>query len=158
MLSVQVWLETGRPTVVKGRQAWLIKLRGIETPEAAEQLRGLFLLGDAAARPPLEGEDEFYVQVSLLCSVPASSPKCCNLLKAKLCPGCVASGGGLLCRGALLCVHPKDGVHGCGARWVSAQELLGMTVALQASGEVIGTVVNLYDGTGAVPALTAGFC
>jgi len=59
----QVWLEAGRPTTVKGRPTWLLKLRGVDAPEAAEQLRGLFLLGDAAARPPLDGDDEFYVQV-----------------------------------------------------------------------------------------------
>lgn len=76
MLSAQVWLETGRPTVAKGRQAWLVRLRGVDTPEAAEQLRGLFLLGDAAARPPLESEDEFYVQASLPYPTPAPSPEC----------------------------------------------------------------------------------
>lgn len=32
-----------------------------------------------------------------------------------------------------------------------AQELVGMAVALQSSGETIGTVVDLYDGTGVLP-------
>ena len=61
----QVWLEAGRPTVVKGREVWLLKLRGVDGPEAAEQLNGLFLLGDPAARPALDTDDEFYVQVLL---------------------------------------------------------------------------------------------
>ena len=61
----QVWLEAGRPTVVKGRAVWLLKLRGVDGPEAAEQLNGLFLLGDPAARPALDTDDEFYVQARL---------------------------------------------------------------------------------------------
>ncbi|KAK9831347.1 hypothetical protein WJX81_004109 [Elliptochloris bilobata] len=84
-----VWLESGRPTVVKGREVWLLKLRGVETPEAAEAFSGLFLLGNAASRPALDSDDEFYVQ-----------------------------------------------------------ELVGMAVALQSSGGVIGAVVDMYDGTG----------
>lgn len=58
----QVWLEGARATVGKGREVWLLKLAGVDSPEAAERLRGLFLLGDAASRPALEGDDEFYVQ------------------------------------------------------------------------------------------------
>lgn len=37
-----------------------------------------------------------------------------------------------------------DAAMGC-----AMQELVGMAVALQATGETIGTVVDLYDGTGA---------
>ena len=51
--------------MVKGREVWLLKLRGVDGPEAAEQLNGLFLLGDPAVRPALESDDEFYVQVVL---------------------------------------------------------------------------------------------
>lgn len=60
-----MWLDAGRPTVVKGREVWLLKLRGVDGPEAAEQLNGLFLLGDPASRPALVTDDEFYVQVRL---------------------------------------------------------------------------------------------
>lgn len=51
--------------MVKGREVWLLKLRGVDGPEAAEQLNGLFLLGDPASRPALDTDDEFYVQARL---------------------------------------------------------------------------------------------
>lgn len=47
---------------VQGKEVWLIKLKGIETPEAAEALRGQGLLMAAQDRPPLDDEEEFYVQ------------------------------------------------------------------------------------------------
>lgn len=39
-----------------------MKVRGIDTPEAAEALKGQRLLMHASERPALDTEDEFYVQ------------------------------------------------------------------------------------------------
>ena len=42
---------------------WLVKLAGVDGPEDADALRGHSLLVRADERPPLDGDDEFYVQV-----------------------------------------------------------------------------------------------
>ena len=55
-------LEWGRTTIYKGRELWIVKLEGIDSPEEASLVRGHVLLIPAADRDPLEDEDEFYVQ------------------------------------------------------------------------------------------------
>lgn len=61
-LPQAVEIEWGRSSLSKGREVWLVKLAGINTPEDAAQMRGHRLLIPSRARPPLEDEDEFYVQ------------------------------------------------------------------------------------------------
>jgi 16S rRNA processing protein RimM len=82
-------LEWGRTTIYKGRELWIVKLEGIDSPEEAQLVRGHVLLIPAAARDPLDDEDEFYVQ-----------------------------------------------------------ELVGLRVFIESSGEEVGKVVDLFDGTG----------
>ena len=43
-----------------------MKLAGVDGPEDADALRGHALLVRADERPPLDGDDEFYVQVRLV--------------------------------------------------------------------------------------------
>ena len=74
---------------MQGREVWLVKLEGIDSPEEAATVRGHTLLIPASARNALDDEDEFYVQ-----------------------------------------------------------DLVGLRVEMLATGEVVGTVVDLFDGTG----------
>lgn len=88
----QVELAGGRPAVYKGHKVWLVKIKGVNSPEEAELLRNASLCIRDIDREPdedLEDEDEFYVQ-----------------------------------------------------------ELVGMEVVMQATGEEVGEVVAVYDGTG----------
>lgn len=82
-------LEWGRTTIYKGRELWIVKLGGIDSPEEAQLVRGHVLLIPAAARDPLDDDDEFYVQ-----------------------------------------------------------ELVGLRVLIDSTGEEVGKVVDLFDGTG----------
>ena len=41
---------------------WLLRVKGFDSPEAADMLKGLRLLMPASERPPLDSEEEFYVQ------------------------------------------------------------------------------------------------
>jgi hypothetical protein len=41
---------------------WLLKIRGIETPEEAENLKGQVLMMPAGERPQLDSDEEFYAQ------------------------------------------------------------------------------------------------
>ena len=84
-----VELEWGRTTIFKGREIWIVKLEEINSPEEAALIKGQTLLIPAAAREPLDDEDEFYVQ-----------------------------------------------------------ELVGLRVFMNKSGEEVGKVVDLFDGTG----------
>lgn len=84
-----VELEWGRTTIFKGRELWIVKLEGIDSPEEAELYRNHLLLIPAADREPLDDEDEFYVQ-----------------------------------------------------------ELVGLKVFMATTGEEVGKVVDLFDGTG----------
>lgn len=58
----EVTLEWGRQSISKGREVWLVKLQGIDSPEEASLIRGYTILIPATEREPLEDEDEFYVQ------------------------------------------------------------------------------------------------
>ncbi|BDA44835.1 Ribosome maturation factor RimM [Coccomyxa sp. Obi] len=84
-----VEVERSRPILNKGKEVWLVKLKGVDTPEAAEAYKSLCLMMPAQDRPALADDEEFYVQ-----------------------------------------------------------ELIGMQVIMQQTGECVGTVVDLYDGTG----------
>lgn len=85
----EVQIEWGRSSISKGREVWLVKLQGVESPEEAAMLRGHFILITATERQPLEDEDEFYVQ-----------------------------------------------------------DLMGLRVEMASDGEHVGTVVDIFDGTG----------
>ena len=64
-----VMLRRCRPDIAtqrrrgQGNEVWLVKLAGVDGPEDADALRGHSLLVRADQRPPLDGDDEFYVQV-----------------------------------------------------------------------------------------------
>ena len=47
---------------LQGRDVWLVKLAGTDSPEEADALKGCKLLIRPVDRPPLEDEDEFYAQ------------------------------------------------------------------------------------------------
>ena len=51
-------------TRTQGNVVWLVKLACIDGPEEAEAYRNQRLLVRAADRPPLEDDDEIYIQVS----------------------------------------------------------------------------------------------
>eukprot|EP00891_Asterochloris_glomerata_P004655 jgi/Astpho2/4655/Aster-x1228 len=54
-------LDRGRYMVSKGREVWVVKFQGVDTPEAAQALGGQVLLAMPEEHGDLE-EDEFYVQ------------------------------------------------------------------------------------------------
>jgi ribosomal 30S subunit maturation factor RimM len=47
---------------LQGKAVWLVKLKGINTPEQAAGLNKHSLLIQSVQRPPLSDQDEFYVQ------------------------------------------------------------------------------------------------
>ena len=47
---------------MQGREVWLLKLKGYDSPEAADMLKGLRLLMRICDRPALDSEQDFYVQ------------------------------------------------------------------------------------------------
>lgn len=85
----KVKLMYGRQSVYKGREVWIVKIKGINSPEEAQEIRGYTLMVHESVREELEDDDEFYIQ-----------------------------------------------------------ELIGLSVDMAESGEHIGTVVDLLDGTG----------
>lgn len=58
------WLANRLPAGSQGNEVWLVKLACIDGPEEAEGFRNQRLLVRAADRPPLQDDDEFYVQVT----------------------------------------------------------------------------------------------
>jgi len=48
--------------VYKGREVWIVKLKGVNTPEEAQVIRGHALLVHESVRDTLDDEDEFYIQ------------------------------------------------------------------------------------------------
>ena len=48
--------------MLQGRQTWLVKVEGVNSLEAAEELRGNLLSMSAEDRPSIADDDEFYVQ------------------------------------------------------------------------------------------------
>ena len=85
----KVTLMRGQASVYKGREVYICKIKGINTPEEARAIHGHTLLVHKSARDELEDEDEFYVQ-----------------------------------------------------------ELVGLRVELLETGEEVGTVQDIMDGTG----------
>lgn len=47
---------------VQGREVWLLRVKGYDSPEAVDMLKGLRLLMPACERPALDSTEEFYVQ------------------------------------------------------------------------------------------------
>jgi 16S rRNA processing protein RimM len=84
-----VKLVHGKQSIYKGREVWIVKLKGINSPEEVTDIRGHILLISASQREVLEDDDEFYVQ-----------------------------------------------------------ELIGLKVEMLDSGDEIGTVIDVLDGTG----------
>lgn len=58
----KVTLMRGRASVYKGREVWIVKLKGINTPEEAQAIHGHTLLVHESVRDELHNDDEFYVQ------------------------------------------------------------------------------------------------
>lgn len=61
---------------MQGREIWIVKLRGCNSLNESEILRGQTILVSSTDRPELEDEDEFLVQVcffALLSSVVSES-------------------------------------------------------------------------------------
>lgn len=58
----ECYLEGGRGMVSKGREIWIVKLRGIDSLTESETLRGQILLVSSSDRPELEDEDDFLIQ------------------------------------------------------------------------------------------------
>lgn len=85
----KVTLMRGRASVYKGREVWIVKLKGINTPEEAKIIHGHTLLVHESVRDELDDEDEFYIQ-----------------------------------------------------------QLIGLRVELLTNNDVVGTVVDIMDGTG----------
>ena len=48
---------------MQGREIWIVKLRGYDSLNESELLKGQMLLVSSTDRPELEDEDEFLVQV-----------------------------------------------------------------------------------------------
>ncbi|KAL3159705.1 hypothetical protein ABBQ38_010111 [Trebouxia sp. C0009 RCD-2024] len=65
----QCYLEGGRGMVSKGREIWIVKLRGCDSLNKSELLRGQTLLVSSTDRPELEDEDDFLVQDLIECDV-----------------------------------------------------------------------------------------
>ena len=85
----KVKLMYGRQSIYKGREVWIVKIKGINSPEEAQDIRGYTLMVHESVREELDDDDEFYIQ-----------------------------------------------------------ELIGLSVDMADSGEHIGTVIDLLDGTG----------
>lgn len=61
--SITHYADCNQLVPPQGREVWLVKLAGVDSPEEAALLRGHVLLVPPSARRALEDEDEFYVQV-----------------------------------------------------------------------------------------------
>lgn len=48
--------------LLQGKEVWLLRVKGFDSPEAADMLKGLRLLMPASERPDLDSDEEFYVQ------------------------------------------------------------------------------------------------
>lgn len=74
---------------MQGREVWLLKLAGVDSPEAADMLKGLRLLMRLRDRPALDSEDDFYVQDLVGMQVSSKpeefSASCCGCKKASMC-------------------------------------------------------------------------
>ncbi len=66
--------------MLQGKEVWLVKLKGIDTPEAAEAFKAQCLLMPEQDRPALEDEEEFYVQELVGMQVTTSKAPSCALL------------------------------------------------------------------------------
>jgi 16S rRNA processing protein RimM len=58
----KVTLMRGKASVYKGREVWIVKIKGINSPEEAQAIRGYTLMVHESVRDDLDDEDEFYVQ------------------------------------------------------------------------------------------------
>ena len=58
----KVMLMRGRASIYKGREVWIVKIKGINSPEEVQAIRGYALCVHESVREDLEDEDEFYVQ------------------------------------------------------------------------------------------------
>ena len=58
----KVTLMRGQSSVYKGREVFICKIKGINTPEEARAIHGHTLMVHTSARDELQDDDEFYVQ------------------------------------------------------------------------------------------------
>ena len=102
----------------QGREVWLLKVHGMNDPEAVSVLAGHTLFMHACERPALAGTDEYYVQELIGMQVGNILPRVwhpASVLRVSACHPCTC--------------------------W-------GVQVILQETGQSIGVVVDLHDGTG----------
>ena len=69
---------------MQGREIWIVKLRGCNSLDDSELLRGQTLLVSSTDRPELEDEDDFLVQVcyavSSMCQTNTQNIRGCVVL------------------------------------------------------------------------------
>lgn len=104
--------------MLQGRDIWIVKLQGVNSLNDSQLLRGTILLVDSADRPELEDEDEFLAQVWSWY---------CHLTLI------------------IVSVNAATNPH---VYFAHLQDLIGASVVLHMSGSAIGTVLDVYDGTG----------
>ena len=116
---------------MQGREVWLLKLAGVDSPEAADMLKGLRLLMRLRDRPALDSEDDFYVQDLVGMQVCSSFGR--SLPHAALCSEAAGASPGLLGgtlqlpSGTLQCLSDRpalDSADGC-----YVQDIVGMQVS-----------------------------
>lgn len=104
--------------MLQGRDIWIVKLRGVNSLNDSQLLRGTVLLVDGADRPELEDEDEFLAQVLSWY---------CHLTQT---------------------IVLADAATNPHLYFAHLQDLIGASVVLHTDGSAIGTVLDVYDGTG----------
>ena len=74
--------------MLQGKEVWLVKLKGVDTPEAAEAFKAQRLMMAASDRPVLEDDEEFYVQelVGMQVTLPTLSYSLLSILSCLLSP------------------------------------------------------------------------
>lgn len=143
--------NNSQPCPLPTLQVWLVKLEDVDSPEEAALLRGHTLLVPASARPPLEDEDEFYVTVG---RPAASNDSACSASSTVHSASCIA----LHAVPGLTWLHtdsiPSSPLphpyqsHTLALPPPQTQDLVGLRVFLQATGEEVGRVAEVFDGTG----------
>lgn len=117
--------------MLQGKEVWLVKLKGVDTPEAAEAFKAQRLMMAASDRPVLEDDEEFYVQE--LVGMQVTLPTLFNSMVSIL--SCLLS--------------PEQ--HECISFATHLTLVMPVQVIMQETGQAVGTVVDLYDGTGTIP-------
>lgn len=152
----------GYTLFMQGREIWIVKLRGCDSLNESELLRGQTLLVSSTDRPELEDEDDFLVQVCFDVSstwfltkandAGTSAPMIFGNELWRL----TALSAHLLLTLPFLDHSKKTLEPEC-----DLQDLIECDVVLQEDGLLIGKVLDVYDGTGSVihtPAHASQLC